>query len=449
MGPQSGAPSKVSARAEPRRVATGDATRPAARQLRGLYSKYAEITGTRTKVYVLVAAWLAVWTFIHLYIVTSVFTNAVLFLSYYVVNYRYGFVRRGLAGELIAIFPDRNYYTAAYLVLWASITIWLIALMWLSISTGVRSERRIMLALVVPVLPFAFSYAVYNPHPELFGMAVLLAFSVSLTRTTAHRSRMILAGVYGIATAVLALVHEAIPLEFALGAILAIIVLAKDATHAAQRIYATLAVGPGIAAVLLVAALGRRDVSAQLCSQMPHGMVEDPWAVSGTPKKAVDYFLSGAQSQSDYHDWVCNNLAPAIDLDMFSAFHQVGRFGFFWLSESFMIGLLYFFCTIGLMRYFAGVPIRVFVNQIRGNLTLPALASLSLVPLFLVAVDWTRWWVLISFDVSIVYILHAIARQEIEQPPSRRQFVVFVCVVLVLAVIPTGVVNNAGSYPQP
>jgi hypothetical protein len=172
--------------------------------------------------------------------VTSVFSNAVLFLSYYVVNYRFGFVRRGLAGELISLFPDKQYFTAAYLVLWASITVWLVALMWLSVSTGARSERRITLALVVPVVPFAFSYAAYNPHPELFGMTILLAFCISLTRTGAPRSRMILAGAYGMATAVLALIHEAIPFEFALGAILAIIVLAKDATRSAQRIYAAL-----------------------------------------------------------------------------------------------------------------------------------------------------------------------------------------------------------------
>jgi hypothetical protein len=67
-------------------------------------------------------------------------------------------------------------------------------------------------------------------------------------------------------------------------------------------------------------------------------MVADRWAVSSTPKKAVDYLLSGGQNQSDYHDWVCKNLTPAIDVDMANAAHMVGHFGFFWLSESFIIG---------------------------------------------------------------------------------------------------------------
>jgi hypothetical protein len=202
-------------------------------------------------------------------------------------------------------------------------------------------------------------------------MTILLAFCISLTRTGAPRSRMILAGAYGMATAVLALIHEAIPFEFALGAILAIIVLAKDATRSAQRIYAALAVGPGVVAVLLIAALGRRDISGQLRSQVPHGMAADPWAVSSTPKKAVDYLLSGGHNQSDYHDWMCENLTSAIDVDMVNPDHMVGHFGFFWLSESFIIGLLFRSVTIWLIRYFSGVPIGAFVSEIKDNLIMP------------------------------------------------------------------------------
>ena len=58
------------------------------------------------------------------------------------------------------------------------------------------------------------------------------------------------------------------PLAFALGALLAITVLAKDATRASQRLCAVLAVGPGIVSTLSVAELGRRDAAAQLCAQV-------------------------------------------------------------------------------------------------------------------------------------------------------------------------------------
>ena len=161
--------------------------------------------------YVLVSIWLAVWAVLHLYFVAAVFSNAILFLSYYAANYEFGFVRRGLAGEIIRIFPAAHYFTAAYTVVWASTVVWLIALgalVWLIVSTGARSERRLMLALAVPVLPFAFSYAVYNPHPELLGMTALLAFSISLTRVQSPRSRIVLSALYGIAIAVLALMHK-------------------------------------------------------------------------------------------------------------------------------------------------------------------------------------------------------------------------------------------------
>lgn len=438
--------SKPSAPPKPDRFAAGYSANPAIRWVTGIRAKYAQLPDKRARAYVLVSIWLVVWAIVHLYVAMAAFSNALLWLTYYAVNYEQGFVRRGLAGELIRIFPDSHYFTAAYTVLWVSVAVWLIALIWLSVSIGARSERRIMLALVVPVLPFAFSYAVYSPHPELFGMTALLAFSMSLTRVRTPRPRMIFSALYGITTAVLAFVHEAIPLELALGAILAIVVLSKDATRAAQRICAVLAVGPGIVSVLLIAALGRRDVAVQLCTQVPHGMVEDPWAVSTSPQNALNYIRGRVDSQSDYHDWVCHRVTPMINASVTDGIHAVVHWGFFPLIGSFILGLLYFVGTIWMIRYFSGVPVSVFLNEFRKNLVLPVLASALLVPLFVVAVDWTRWWMLITFDVAIVYILYAIARPEIEQGPTRRTLLVFVCAVIVLAVIPTGAANNVGTY---
>lgn len=153
--------------------------------------KYAQLADKRARVYVLVSTWLVVWGIWHVYFVEAVFPNAILWLHYYAASYEFGFVRRGLGGELIRMLTGDHFFAGAYTVLWTSITVWLIALavvVWLILSTGNRSERRIMLALLVPVLPFAFSYAIYNPHPELFGMTALVAFSIFLTR--AHTSRI-------------------------------------------------------------------------------------------------------------------------------------------------------------------------------------------------------------------------------------------------------------------
>jgi len=405
-------------------------------------------TDGHARVYVFVSTWFVVCAVFHMYFERAVFSNDLWWLQYYVVNYKFGFVRRGLGGELIRIFPDADYFTAAYAILWASIGVWLIALAmltWLLVSTGIRSERRIMLALVVPVLPFSFTYAAYNPHPELFGMTALLAFSISLTKVRTARFRMIVSALYGIAIAVLALIHEAIPLEFALGAILAITVLSKDATPAAQRSCAVLAVGPGIVSILLVAVLGHRDLAAQLCSQVPHGMVENPWGVSTTPREGLDYMLGRIESRVDYHDFMCHRVIPIFNGDMTGAVRMVAQLGFFPLIGAFILGLLFFVGTTWMIRYFSGVPVQVFLSELRGNLVLPALATALLVPLFMTAVDWTRWWVMVALDVAIVYILRAIDSEEISQPPSRRNVLVFACVVIALAVIPTGAANNIGG----
>lgn len=447
MDRPSGLSPKASVPSVLRSVATERSVNPVPRKVREFYAKYTEITGKRSWVYVLVSIWVVGWAIAHLCFVTYVLWNTMLFLSYYVANYEFGFVRRGLVGEFIRILPNKQYFTGAYVILFASIAVWLVALMWLCLSTGARSERRIMLALTVPVLPFSFTYAVYNPHPELFAMTALLAFSMSLTRVSTPRLRMILSAVYGIAIAVLALIHEAIPLLFALGAILAILVLARDATHAVQRICVALAVVPGIVVVVLVAEFGRRDVGARLCAKVPHGMVDDPWAaIANKPQKALDYVLESGKSKSDYHDWICRNLTPTMDVDLTAAIRSVSHYGFAFLSESLILGLLIFTVTIGLIRFLSGVPIIAFLKEIRGDLILPVLGLALLIPLFVAAVDWSRWWILISFDVAIVYILYAITRPEIEQPPSRRTVFVFACFVMVLAVIPTGTTNNVGTY---
>jgi hypothetical protein len=431
------------------RLAARYLANPSISTVTGIRAKYAPLADKRARVYVLVSLWVVVWAIVHVYLVAAVFSNAILWLSYYVVNYDFGFVRRGLAGELIRIFPFADYFTAAYTVLWGSTVVWLTALavlIWLILSKGGRSGRSIMLALVVPVLPFSLSYAVYSPHPELFGMTALLAFSISLTRVRTARSRMILSALYGIAMAVLALMHEAIPLEFALGATLAIVVLSKDATRRAQRICAVLAVGPGIAFALLIAALGRRDVGSQLCTRVPHGMVARLWPPYATPQYILDYILGRTERRADYHDWMCANLTPMIDVDMRTAVQMVADWGIVALTSAFILGLLYFVGTTWMIRYSSGVPIRDFLNEFRSNRALPVLALALVVPLFVTAVDWTRWWVLITFDVAIVYILFAIYRPEIEQTPSRRNVMIFMWAVILLAVIPTGAANNVGTY---
>jgi hypothetical protein len=438
----------VSRPRDPVRATDGYTVDPSTSRAAAAEAECAQPVDKRARTYVLVSIWLVFWAILHLYVVVAVFSNAVLLLSYYAVNYRFGFVRRGLGGELIRIFPDSDYFIAAYTILWTSTIVWLIALvvlMWLICSSGITSERRVMLALLVPVLPFSYSYAVYNSHPEIWGMTALLAFSIALWRARNLRFRIIASTLYGITMAVLALIHEAIPLEFALGAVLAIVVLSKGATQAAKRICGVLAVGPGIVSVSLVAMLGRRDIASRLCAQVPHGMVDDPRGLSTTPHKALHSFFGHLQGRSDFHDWVCTKVILFFDLDMHTAVRVVASYGFLRLLGSFLIGLLFFVGTLSTIRYMCGVPGKLFLGEIRNNLVMAVLAVALLVPLFATALDWTRWWVMMTLDVAIVYIFYAIHRPEIEQAPSKRNVLVFVAVAIVLAVIPIGDVNNVGG----
>ncbi len=414
--------------------------------------RYPHLADRISLVYLLTSTWVIVWVIAHMYFQRVVFSNDLWWLQYYVGNYAPGFVRRGLGGELIRIFAPGHYFTAAYALLWASIVVWLTALAvlaWriLTVPAGeARPQRKVMLALLVPVLPCSLSYAIYSPHPELFGMTALLAYCIALTRAKTPRARMGLSVVYGIAIAVLALMHEAIPLAFALGAVLAIVVLAKDSVRATQRVCAVLAVGPGIAATLSVAALGRRDVAAQLCAQVPHGLIEHPWGVSTTPQKALDYMLGRVESRTDFHDFMCNKVIPIFDSDTAGAVYMVLHWGFFPLLGAFVLGVVYFAGTAGTIRYFSGVPVRAFLGEFRRNLVLPLLGAALVVPLFVTAVDWTRWWILISFDVAVVYMLYAVSRPEIERAPSRRNALLAVYIVLALALLPTGAANNVGVW---
>jgi hypothetical protein len=64
---------------------------------------------------------------------------------------------------------------------------------------------------------------------------------------------------------------------------------------------------------------------------------------------------------------------------------------------------------------------------------------------FLTGFDWTRWLIIISFDIVIVYILYALDRAEIHEKPTKRTFDMFVVVVAAAALVPIGTVPGFGG----
>jgi hypothetical protein len=249
---------------------------------------------------------------------------------------------------------------------------------------------------------------------------------------------------YGLVIAVLTLVHEAIGLQFALGAVLAIVVLGGTLGTARRR-GVLLAVAPGVVTALVVAAFGRHDIAPQLCSAVPHHTVPNPLATITSLPTLVQYAFGAQKSQTDYHDWVCRNVMPIYDYGVVDAMRIVADIGVIGLTVSLVFGAAAFVATMYGISGVSGVPLRAFVDQLRGSMAWVAAGLLLIVPVFLTGFDWTRWLIIVAFDVAIVFMVFAARRPEIERPSTSNQLRLFLFLVLVLALIPIGTVPGFGG----
>ncbi|MDH6247291.1 hypothetical protein [Mycobacterium sp. OTB74] len=363
------------------------------------------------------------------------------FFSYYAVNYDQGFVRRGLAGELLKLFPGDLYFTGLLILRWLVPALFVAGIAAVAYAVAVkfgRSERRLLLALLIPLLPFGYARAVVVPTPDLLGEAALAVFAVVAVFVAKERSLLVASAIYGATTAVLTLIHEAIPFLQALGAVLAIVVLAHSSAKT-QRLSVVLAVAPGLAVAGAVALFGRVDASAQ-CARLPHRAVDFP--ITLTP----DQVLRGEHAYTDYHNWMCRFITVTTRNNPVEGFSQVGWIP--WIG-SMLAGIALLTVTIVLIKGVSGVPFRRFREALQGRLSWVALAALLVLPVFATTSDWIRWWVAISFDVGLVYLLYAGRRPESAQPATRRTRVFFIVAVLLLAVLPAFVGINANQSTKP
>ncbi len=362
------------------------------------------------------------------------------FFSYYVINYDQGFVRRGLAGEILDLFSTDLYFTGLLILRWLVPALFVAAITALAWTVSVRhgrSERRLMLALLIPMLPFGIVRAVMLPTPNLLGEAALALFAVGLVLVHRHRSTLIVSAVYGLAIAVLTLIHEAIPFLLALGAILAIVVLAHGSPQI-QRLSAVLATAPGLVVAASVALLGRQDASAH-CARLPRTPVE--FTITLPPEQV----LRGERQYVDYHDWTCRFITVTTNSTPLSGTGQVGWIP--WVSST-LAGLAIFVITILLVRGMSGVPIGQFRHALQGRISWIVVAALLLLPVFATSSDWTRWWVAISFDVGVTYLLYASRRPESARPATRRARTVFTIAMVVLALFPALIAVNGWLSAQ-
>ena len=93
--------------------------------------RYLNLRRSRARVYRSIIAAQLGWALLTLVVAIKVFPTAIYWMSYYVANYHHGFVRRGLGGEILGLFPAGRYFDAAYVMMWIPVLVWLGALGWL------------------------------------------------------------------------------------------------------------------------------------------------------------------------------------------------------------------------------------------------------------------------------------------------------------------------------
>lgn len=396
--------------------------------------------------YVGIAVAIAAWATAVLWFAIKVVPLDVYWMSYYTADYTHGFVRRGLAGELVRLAPG-HYFAATLGLRWLSTAVYLCSLATVAgvvVFTGHPSERRLMVAMVMPLLPFGIPFAAFSARPDLFGGAALAVFSSALALTRSRAVAIRSCAAFGAAIAALTLVHEAIGLQFALGALLAIIVLGR-ALETTRRRGMLLAVPPGALATAAVAAFGRHDLGSQLCAAVPHHLVPNQFATVTSPATLLHYVIEGQPRQTDYHDWVCRNVMPNFDHGIADAIRTVGHIGILGLTVSLIFGAGAAVATVWGLSALSGVPVRAFVETLRGGIAWVSTGLLLVIPVFLTGFDWTRWLTIVTFDVAIVFLLFAARRPEIEQEPTPKTLRLFIILVLALALIPVGAVPGFGG----
>ncbi len=392
-----------------------------------------------TAIGLMIALWAAGLTAIALTFIPDLY-----WFSYYAVDYRMGFVRRGLAGELTKLFGEDRYFSGLAMLRWAPTILYsggLALVAWVVAKRSGVSERRIMLALLIPVLPFGFAFALFSARPDLFGAAALLAFAAALKCSDSDRSVVIASTAYGFVTAVFTLTHEATPLLFALGTLLAIAVLARHRPERTLRLCAALALLPGLFTGFAVAIFGRRGISGELCRTTPYGTVN--WPASGKP--SVGEILRGYRFEIEYHDWICRNIAPLYDQGFGEAARFVADIGPLLLTAATVIGFALFTITILAISHVSGVPFSRMRALLRGRMLWIAFGIVCVIPIFVTGVDWIRWWVAIAFDIGIVFLLFVSGEPEVDEPPNRRTLTIFAVGVGLLALFPLGVLPGFGA----
>lgn len=393
--------------------------------------------------HVVITALLALWA-ATLFVISVRIIPDFYWYSYYSIDYTVGFVRRGLAGELASAIPGENHFLEIRIGRWSATIVFLVCLAVLARCVAVRSgrsDRRLLLAFLIPVLPFGFAFGLLSGAPTLFGAAALAIFAVSLMKARSDRSVLIASAVYGLVNVVAALLHEAIPFLFGLGALVALITLANLSTQKLRAMSYGLALAPGLMTSAAIAVLGKRGVSDDLCALIPHGPVYNPGVVHPT----LSQLLNGFRYYVDYHAWACRNITPLYDQSPGDAIRYVGLLGPMGMVVNTVFGIGVVAFTMLAISWVSGVPIKRFAQLLRQHWLAVAFGFCLTLPVFMTGIDWVRWWVIVAFDIGGMYTLYASRQPEVDALPTRRTIRIFALVMVVLALFPVGAIPAFGA----
>ncbi|WP_179473509.1 hypothetical protein [Mycolicibacterium vinylchloridicum] len=400
-------------------------------------------TGGRRGFFITFTVLLAVWAAVLLTIALTVIPDGYWY-SYFAIDYTVGFIRRGLAGEILGLFGSAHYFGGLAVLRWVPTVFFVLGLAAVAWSVALRSgrsQRRRLLALLIPVLPFGFAFGLFSARTDLLGGAALAVFAVVLTRVTTTRATLIASAVYGATLAVLTLIHEATPFLFGLGVLAALTVLADRLCARGFRASVVLSLGPAVVVAMALAAFGRRKVSPQLCELVQHGPMNHPLA----GKPTIGQLLSGFHYYVDYHDWFCRAFLPLFDMTFSEGVRFVGSIGVVALAGSTIYGIATLIISMLSIGHVSGVPVGRFTAVLRSRPLAMLIGVVMILPVFATGVDWVRWWVVIAFDLGIVFLLYTRDQPEIDEPPTRRTLVVFAVGAILLAVIPIGIIPGFGA----
>jgi hypothetical protein len=306
--------------------------------------------------------------------------------SYWVVTYDYGFVRRGLAGELLQALPGP--VTESMVVAAARLTgiVPVVALILLAIVLlrNLTAPRAAM-ALLLMSSPFTLDEFLINSRPDQFGLAVLVVLAIFLRRLRGAQWWALIE-ISGAVMGALALIHEGNLLFYG---VVALPMIMSDTSRRGRTraVGAALFFLPSAVAGLCIAAAGLGD------ARLAHALANDPVVrqIMGTGDQALVAFMD---------DGVRDSFALVASLGP----HKMGIL----LIWGLLAGAIHVFW---LGRWSRAATVAAFRYWIYW---LPVVLAAGFS--FATGVDWNRWFCVFGSSVMV-----AISAELIASPPNHDQ----------------------------